>query len=215
MDKMLEALEGGDALTLYRPMTHICVMSSHKPLRVYMGGLILAVNILYRRFCYFKLFPMVGKGLSPCQVTVRPFIQYLSLSLYSLSRWTLKTLGRLPFWTRRWSQKFTFPECSPQRYTYRVELSVLRCLLRSVRMTIGRHPSLSTRSSSLHSLPTYLPYCSCRVFSRSLLMISSTVSSPSPIHPPPLRVPTQLSSRNPPVSRLALIPHLCHAALPL
>ncbi len=45
-------------------MTHICVMSSHKPIRVYMGrGLILGVNTLYRLFCFFKLFPMVGKGL--------------------------------------------------------------------------------------------------------------------------------------------------------
>ncbi len=24
-------------LTLYQPMTHICVMSSHKPIRIYMG----------------------------------------------------------------------------------------------------------------------------------------------------------------------------------
>ncbi len=44
-------------------MTHICVMSSHKPISIYMGGLILGVNTLYRLFCFFKLFPMVGKGL--------------------------------------------------------------------------------------------------------------------------------------------------------
>ncbi len=44
-------------------MTHIWVMSSHKPIRIYMGGLILAVNTLYRLFCFFKLFTMVGKGL--------------------------------------------------------------------------------------------------------------------------------------------------------
>ncbi len=44
-------------------MTHICVMSSHKPIRIYMGGLILCVNTSYRLFCFFKLFPMVGKGL--------------------------------------------------------------------------------------------------------------------------------------------------------
>ncbi len=52
------------ALTLYQPMTHIRVMSSHKPIRIYMGGLILGVNTLYRLFCFFKLFPMVGKGLT-------------------------------------------------------------------------------------------------------------------------------------------------------
>ncbi len=51
-------------LTLYQPMTHICIMSSHKSIRIYMGGLILGVNTLYRLFCFFKLFPMVGKGLS-------------------------------------------------------------------------------------------------------------------------------------------------------
>ncbi len=44
-------------------MTHICVMSSHKPIRIYMGGLILGANTLYRLFCFFKLFPKVGKGL--------------------------------------------------------------------------------------------------------------------------------------------------------
>ncbi len=52
-------------LTLYQPMMHICVMSSHKPIRIYMEGLILGVNTLYRLFCFFKLFPMVGKGLIP------------------------------------------------------------------------------------------------------------------------------------------------------
>ncbi len=29
------------SLTLYQPMTHICIMSSYKPIRIYMGGLIL------------------------------------------------------------------------------------------------------------------------------------------------------------------------------
>ncbi len=45
-------------LTLYQPMTYICVMSSHKPIRIYMGRLILDINTLYRLFCFFKLFPM-------------------------------------------------------------------------------------------------------------------------------------------------------------
>ncbi len=52
------------SLTLYQPMTHICVMSSHKPIRIYMGGLTLGVNTLHRLLCFFKLFPMVGKGLT-------------------------------------------------------------------------------------------------------------------------------------------------------
>ncbi len=51
-------------ITLYQSMMHMCVMSSHKPIRIYMGGLILGVNTLYRLFCSFKLFPMVGKGLT-------------------------------------------------------------------------------------------------------------------------------------------------------
>ncbi len=45
-------------------MTHICVVSSLTPTIIYMGGLILGVNTLYRFFCFFKLFPMVGKGLT-------------------------------------------------------------------------------------------------------------------------------------------------------
>ncbi len=45
-------------LTLYQPMTHICVMNSHKNLY---GGF----NTLYRLFCFFKLFSMVRKGLKP------------------------------------------------------------------------------------------------------------------------------------------------------
>ncbi len=32
-----------EVLTLYQPMTHICVMSSHKPISIYIGGLILGV----------------------------------------------------------------------------------------------------------------------------------------------------------------------------
>ncbi len=43
-------------------MTRICVMSSHKPIGIYIGVLILGGNTLYRLFCFFKLFPMVGKG---------------------------------------------------------------------------------------------------------------------------------------------------------
>ncbi len=54
-------------ITLYQPIMRICVMSSHKPIRIYMGGLILAIgiNTLYKLLCFFNLFPMVGKGLKP------------------------------------------------------------------------------------------------------------------------------------------------------
>ncbi len=37
---------------------------SHNGIRIYMGGLIPGVNTLYRLFCFFKLFAMVGKGLT-------------------------------------------------------------------------------------------------------------------------------------------------------
>ncbi len=47
-------------LTLYLPVTHIRIMSSHKNLY---GGLILGVNTLYKLFCFVKPFPMVSKGL--------------------------------------------------------------------------------------------------------------------------------------------------------
>ncbi len=36
----------------------------YKPIRIYMGGLILGVNTLYRLFCFFKLFPISGKELT-------------------------------------------------------------------------------------------------------------------------------------------------------
>ncbi len=54
-------MNGVQVLTLYQPMTHNIMC--HEPIRIYMGGLILGVNTLYRLFCLFKLFPMVGKGL--------------------------------------------------------------------------------------------------------------------------------------------------------
>ncbi len=38
-----------------------------------MEGLILGVNTLYRLFCFFKLFPMVSKGLTGKYITVEPF----------------------------------------------------------------------------------------------------------------------------------------------
>ncbi len=54
-------------LTLYQPM-----MSSHKLVIIYMGGLILGINTLYRLFCFFKLFPVVCKGLKPSLVEGKP-----------------------------------------------------------------------------------------------------------------------------------------------
>ena len=38
--------------------------NTHKPIRIYMGGLILGANTLYKLFCFFKLFAAIGKGLT-------------------------------------------------------------------------------------------------------------------------------------------------------
>ncbi len=38
------------------------------------GGLILGVNTLYRLFCFFKLFPMVSKGLIAERLSARQLI---------------------------------------------------------------------------------------------------------------------------------------------
>ncbi len=35
----------------------------HETITIYMGDLILGVTTLYRFFCFFKLFPLVGKRL--------------------------------------------------------------------------------------------------------------------------------------------------------
>ena len=37
---------------------------THKPIRIYIGGLILDANTLYMFFCFFKLFAVVGNVLS-------------------------------------------------------------------------------------------------------------------------------------------------------
>ena len=38
--------------------------NTHKPIRIYMGGLISGANTLYKLFCFFKLFAAIGKGLT-------------------------------------------------------------------------------------------------------------------------------------------------------
>ena len=38
--------------------------NAHKLIRIYMGGLILGVNALYRLSCFLKLFDLVGKELT-------------------------------------------------------------------------------------------------------------------------------------------------------
>ncbi len=57
-------------------MTHVCVMSSHKPIRIYMEGLILGVNTLYRLFCFVKLFPMIGIGLTVYNAILSQLIKF-------------------------------------------------------------------------------------------------------------------------------------------
>ncbi len=60
-------------------------MSSHKPIIIYMGGLIVGVNTLYRLFCFFKLFPIVGKGLKGGVHDVRVWI-LLCVRIINLDR---------------------------------------------------------------------------------------------------------------------------------
>ncbi len=52
-EKPGEAWGRGYRLTLYQPMTHIWVMSSHKPIIIYMGGLILGVYTVALSTCRF------------------------------------------------------------------------------------------------------------------------------------------------------------------
>ncbi len=85
------------SLNLYQPMmpyTGVCIMSSHKPIRIYMGGLMLGVNTLYRLFCFFKLFPMVGKGLTLYQPykRVKEVATTNTLSAYGRSEYTMHTI---------------------------------------------------------------------------------------------------------------------------
>ncbi len=43
-----------------------------------MGGLVLGVNTLYRLFCLFKLFPMVGKGLISLKFSVGRVLPFVT-----------------------------------------------------------------------------------------------------------------------------------------
>ena len=47
---------------------------SHKLMGIYMGGLILGVNTLYRLFCFFKLFASGGKGLKQAMTALRKVV---------------------------------------------------------------------------------------------------------------------------------------------
>ena len=50
-------------LTLNQPLTHKCACGLHKPIRIYMGVLILGVNTLYTVFYLVYEIPMVWKEL--------------------------------------------------------------------------------------------------------------------------------------------------------
>ncbi len=72
-------------------------MSSHMPIKFFMGGLILGVNTSYRLFCFFKLFPMVGKGLTAESGYRKPTYvqgQCVAVKLYSVEKlYTERILG--------------------------------------------------------------------------------------------------------------------------
>jgi len=46
-------------------------VNSHKPIKIYKGGLILGVSTMYMLFCFFLLFAVVGKGLAFPQITLQ------------------------------------------------------------------------------------------------------------------------------------------------
>ena len=106
-------------LTLYQPMTHICVMSVllffHKSIRIYMEVIILGTNTLYSVFCFFKaLLPeqvwsdMVGKGLtySPCKPTCCQPVLFLGIEhkFHSIFRQIFKTIHYI-FSCPRWKSQ--------------------------------------------------------------------------------------------------------------
>ncbi len=43
-----------NTLTLYQPMTANTAMVFHKPIRLYLGGLIPVANTVYMLFCFFS-----------------------------------------------------------------------------------------------------------------------------------------------------------------
>ncbi len=53
--------------------------NTHKLMGFYVEGLILGVNTLYWLFCFFKLFPMVGKGLIP---SINTLIELLAAHMH-------------------------------------------------------------------------------------------------------------------------------------
>ncbi len=87
-------------------------MSSLTSIRIYMGGLILGITTWYRLFCFFKLLPMVGKGLmdqhvqkrilSCKRLTAIPALPSGELPSASLGPFTLD-VGRTIRFVSRWN----------------------------------------------------------------------------------------------------------------
>ena len=55
-------------------------VNTHKPIRIYIGGLILGVNTLYMLSCFFKLFAVVGNELT----RVHSWMDYRACLRFSL-----------------------------------------------------------------------------------------------------------------------------------
>ncbi len=74
------------------------IMSSHKPIRIYMGDLILGDNTLYRLFCFFKLFPMVGKGLTrtTTSATTHPMVYVFLVIVLTFEPYLIFVKFQLP-----------------------------------------------------------------------------------------------------------------------
>ena len=64
---------------------------THKPIRFYIGGLILGVNTLYMFFYFFELFAVVGNELRYNVVILYSYTSYTSILRIIISSYTLNT----------------------------------------------------------------------------------------------------------------------------
>ncbi len=156
-------------LTLCQPMTHICVMSSHKPIRFYMRSLILDVNTLYRLFCFFKLFPMVSKGLMQnTSVVVVSCYPPKSVSEHLI----FNIIFPIPPLCPR-------PPPPPKSSHYNSPTNV------SFSSSLGQvngHPTSPTRNGNPHNAPPPLPTKQRKVTVPSIHLGSPTTPTHLPMH---------------------------------
>ncbi len=62
-------------MVIFRKFNFKLSVQRVNPMGFYTEGLILGVNTMYMPFCFFKLFPMVGKGLRKYSQAVKHLIK--------------------------------------------------------------------------------------------------------------------------------------------